>query len=154
MRGLWLLLHLAGIVIWIGGMFFAHHSLRPVLAARCEPPLRLRLMSEVLGRFFNHVLAAIGLIWISGFALLHGGAGPMPWPWLAMAALAAVMTVIFVVIKWARYPALTEAVAKEQWPDAGKALNSIRQLVAINLALGFLIILIATLGPIMMVGQQ
>jgi uncharacterized membrane protein len=150
MRGVWLLLHLVGVVIWIGGMFFALYCMRPVLVARCEPPQRLRLMSEVLGRFFNYVLVAIGLIWVSGFALLHRVAGAIHWPWLAMAALAAVMTAVFVVIKWARFPALTEAIEKEQWPVAGAALNSIRQLVVANLALGVVIIIVATIGPMLM----
>ena len=49
--------HVLAIVVWVGGMVFAHFFLRPALA-RLEPPVRLRLMHEVLGRFFRVVLVA------------------------------------------------------------------------------------------------
>lgn len=147
MRGLWLFLHILGVVIWVGGMFFAHHCMRPVIVARCEPPQRLALMSEILGKFFNYVTIAVVLIWVSGLALLHGAGGRMPLPWLLMFVIAVVMTLLFVIIKWARYPALVAAVEKSDWPAGAAALTSIRKLVASNLAMGFLVVLIATLGP-------
>jgi len=50
-------LHVLSIVVWIGGMVFAHFFLRPAVA-QLEPPVRLRLMHDVLGRFFQAVLAA------------------------------------------------------------------------------------------------
>ena len=49
--------HVLSIIVWIGGMVFAHFFLRPALA-QLEPPVRLRLMHDVLGRFFRAVLIA------------------------------------------------------------------------------------------------
>ena len=44
-------LHLLAVVIWVGGMFFAHFMLRPSAIEKLEPPvgyvdLRLRAFSE------------------------------------------------------------------------------------------------------------
>ena len=41
--GIALLLHLLGVVVWVGGMFFAYMALRPVAATVLGPPLRLGL---------------------------------------------------------------------------------------------------------------
>ncbi len=147
MRGLWLLLHLVGVVVWVGGMFFAHHCMRPVIVLRCEPPQRLRLLSEILGKFFNYVSLSLVLIWISGIALLHGASGKMPLSSMIMFSIAIVMTLLFVIIKWARFPLLEAAVVKGDWSAGAAAMNSIRKLVAANLGLGFLVILVATVGP-------
>ena len=62
-------LHVLAIVVWIGGMVFAHFFLRPALA-QLEPPVRLRLMHEVLGRFFKAVLVASLLTLVSGVWML------------------------------------------------------------------------------------
>ena len=53
-------LHVLSIIVWVGGMVFAHFFLRPAIA-RLEPPVRLRLMHEVLGRFFKAVLVGLRL---------------------------------------------------------------------------------------------
>ena len=37
-----LFLHVAGVVVWVGGMFFAYVCLRPEAASQLEPPPRLR----------------------------------------------------------------------------------------------------------------
>ena len=37
-----LFLHVAGVVVWVGGMFFAYVCLRPRAASQLEPPPRLR----------------------------------------------------------------------------------------------------------------
>ena len=147
MRGVWLLLHLAGVVVWVGGMFFAHNCMRPVIVLRCEPAQRLSLLSEILGKFFNYVSLALVLIWISGIALLQGVGGKVPVSSMIMFLIAIIMTLLFFIIKWARYPSLAQAVVQGDWPAGGLAMNSIRKLVAANLGLGFLIILVATVGP-------
>ena len=36
-------LHLLGVLIWVGGMFFAYMALRPAAAQLLEPPQRLTL---------------------------------------------------------------------------------------------------------------
>ena len=41
MRSILLLLHLSGVIVWVGGMFFAHFCLRPVAALQLPPPQRL-----------------------------------------------------------------------------------------------------------------
>ena len=35
---IWLLVHLLGVIVWVGGMFFAHMALRPSAAEVLEPP--------------------------------------------------------------------------------------------------------------------
>ncbi|NTV95532.1 MAG: hypothetical protein HGA75_08965, partial [Thiobacillus sp.] len=41
--------HVLATVVWVGGMFFAHQCLRPVVLAQLEPPQRLRLWDGVFG---------------------------------------------------------------------------------------------------------
>ena len=67
--------HLLSLMVWIGGMVFAHFFLRPAVA-KLEAPERIRLMHDVLGRFFNAVLAAAGLTLASGLWMIgRGGQG-------------------------------------------------------------------------------
>ena len=51
------LTHVLSIIVWIGGMFFAHFCLRPA-AQQLEPPQRVRLMHGVLQRFLGAVAVA------------------------------------------------------------------------------------------------
>jgi len=146
MRQLWLFLHLIGVVVWVGGMSFAHLCLRPAALA-LPPPQRLPLMTAALGRFFAHVTVSLLLIWASGLAMMiQAGFAASPLAWHAMMGIALVMTVIFVVIRALRYPRLLAGVAAADWPAAAAALGGIRVLVAVNLALGALTIALATIG--------
>ena len=54
-------LHLTGIVVWVGGMFFAHFALRPA-AAELAPPVRLPLLLRTLSGFdaYSAVLSRSG----------------------------------------------------------------------------------------------
>ena len=66
-------IHLFSIVVWIGGMAFAHFFLRPAVA-HLEAPVSLRLMHDVLGRFVLAVLVASLLTlargdWMLGFVV-------------------------------------------------------------------------------------
>lgn len=58
-------LHLLSIILWVGGMAFAHCFLRPAVAA-LEPPARLRLMHDVLGRFLRATQYAVLIVLATG----------------------------------------------------------------------------------------
>jgi uncharacterized membrane protein len=146
-------LHLLAIIVWIGGMVFAHFFLRPAVA-QLDPPVRLRLMHEVLGRFFQVVLGVSLLALASGLWMLGrvakdvvqaGGQFQMPWSWTVMAALGTLMVAIFLHIRFALYKRLSRAVAAADWPAGGAAMGQIRQWVAINLTLGVVILLVTLL---------
>lgn len=147
MSGFWHFLHLVAVVVWIGGMVFAHFCLRPAALATLQPPQRLPLMAAALGRFFALVGGSLVLLWGSGvalFAQVAGGRPPMSWN--LMAAIAAVMTVVFLVIALRLYPRMRAALAAGELPKAAAALDGIRRLVVLNLALGFVTVAVATLG--------
>ena len=74
-----LFLHVMGVVVWVGGMFFAYMALRPVAASVLEPPQRLILWAGVFGKFFPWVWASVALILLTGLhmlALIGGMAAP------------------------------------------------------------------------------
>lgn len=141
------LIHLLGVVVWVGGMFFAHVCLRPVAAAQLPPPQRLPLLAAVLGRFFPIVGVAIIAILVSGLLRFGGlGGAVTPWRWHAMAGIGSVMMLIYLLIVLRYYPRLTAAVAAQTWPAGGAAMDTIRKLVLINLVLGVVTIAIAVAG--------
>lgn len=142
------LLHLLAIVVWVGGMFFAHFFLRPAVQG-LDAPVRVTLMRDVLGRFFSFVLILIGLVLFTGIALIgavHGMAAgqgvkfSMPLSWIVMSVLGLVMMAVFGHIRFALYKRLNNAVDAKDWAAGGAALGSIRKLVALNLAIGLVII--------------
>ena len=140
------LIHLAAVIVWLGGMFFAHFCLRPVAAAQLPPPQRLPLLAAVLGRFFVLVGLALVLLWGSGMARIAQAGVATPGHWYAMASVAFVMTVIFGLIVFRHHDRLQAAMTAQDWPAAGKAMNTIRVLVQTNLILGFVTVAIAVLG--------
>jgi len=141
------LLHVLGVVVWVGGMFFAYMALRPVAASVLEPPQRLTLWAGVFGRFFPWVWVSVAMILATGLYLLMlmGGAGA-PHYALAMLALGVVMMAIFAHVFFAPYGRLKRAVAAQDWKAGGAALGQIRQLVGLNLSLGLLTIAVVFLG--------
>lgn len=146
MNRLIVLIHLLAVIVWVGGMFFAHVCLRPVAAAQLPPPQRLPLLAAVLGRFFVAVGVALLLLWGSGLVRFVQVGAAIPAHWHAMLGLGSVMTIIFAVIVLRFYPRLRAALVVEDWPQAGKAMNSIRLLVLVNLILGFVTVAVAMLG--------
>lgn len=141
-------LHVLSVVVWVGGMFFAHLALRPVVASLLEPPLRLSLMSQVLSRFFPWVWLSVVLLWATGFWMIFyaGGMANIGVYVHIMLTIAAVMTIIFLYIFVVPFPSLKQNVADKNFPEAGKSLASIRQLIGINLWLGLIVIIIGTAG--------
>lgn len=148
------LIHLLSLIVWIGGMVFAHFFLRPA-AQTLEPAARVRLMHDVLQRFLAAVLVAVVLVLISGLWMIgqsareaaqSGGRFAMPLGWTVMATLGLVMVAIFGHIRFALFKRLKRAVVASDWPAGGKALASIRTWVGINLVLGVLTVAVALLA--------
>jgi uncharacterized membrane protein len=141
MRNLFLLLHVAGAIFWMGGMAFAVMALRPALHVHWQPPQRLPLMVQVLRRFFVVVMASIALLLVTGGLLLAQVPGAQaPRGWHAMAALGIVMMLLFGHIFFAPWKRLQRAVAAQDWPEGGKRMNQIALLVKVNLAIGWVAI--------------
>ena len=142
------LIHVLAIIVWVGGMAFAHFFLRPA-AQFLEPPLRIRLMHGVLQRFFSAVLVVVVLVLGTGLWMIGrvakesvqaGLSFNMPLDWTIMATLGILMMAIFGHIRFALFKRLSRAVEASDWPAGGAALASIRTWVGINLAIGVVII--------------
>jgi uncharacterized membrane protein len=146
-----LYLHILGVVVWVGGMFFAYVCLRPAAAQLFEPPQRLRLWDGSFRRFFAWVWGSIVLILASGLYMIWaiGGFGAVGHHVHAMFALGVAMMLIFLHVYFAPWRRLQRAVAAEDWKAGGAALGEIRKLVGINLTLGIVTITIAKLGPLL-----
>lgn len=145
--GIALLLHLLGVVVWVGGMFFAYMALRPVAASVLEPPQRLNLWAGVFAKFFPWVWLSIALILGSGLYMwmaLGGMAAPAYV--FVMMGLGIVMMLIFAHVFFAAFKKLKRAVAEQAWPAGGAALGQIRMLIGINLSIGLITIVVAIVG--------
>lgn len=141
---LWL--HLVGVVVWVGGMFFAHMVLRPAVQT-LAPPVRLPLLAGIVTRFFAWAALAIVAILASGFGLvaMHGGFAAVGPGVHTMAALGLVMSLVFLVIVAGPFRALRAGVAAGDWPRAGAAMGRVRLLVLVNLVLGLATLTVAVL---------
>lgn len=144
------LLHVLATVVWVGGMFFAHQCLRPVVLAQLEPPQRLMLWNGVFGRFFPWVWASVLALLASGQAIIGemGGMAQLPVHIHVMVGIGYVMAAIFAFIWFMPYRALRAAVAAQDWPAAGKAQDRIRKLVMTNLGLGMANIVVVFVLPL------
>ena len=144
-----ILLHILSVVMWVGGMVFAHQMLRPVAASQLEPPVRLKLWVGVFNRFFPWVWACVIAILVTGFWMisLMGGFKVVGLYVHAMMGLGIVMMFIFFHVFFAPYGRLKKAVAAEDWPAGGKSLGQIRMLVGINTVIGLITIAVAIAGP-------
>ena len=139
-------LHLLGVIVWVGGMFFAHMALRPAVTA-LPPPQRLPLLAATLTRFVAWVGVAVLAILGSGGWLLRGtgGFGGAGLAVQAMVVVGLVMTVVYVVIVVGPLRRLRAAVAGGDWPAGGAAMTTVRRLVALNLVLGLVTVTLASL---------
>lgn len=143
-------LHVLGVVVWVGGMFFAHQMLRPVAADLLAPPQRLPLWAGVFGRFFPVVWIAVALILFSGLymIMLLGGFRHLALSVHLMFGIGLVMTVVFCFVYFVPYGKLLRAVAAQEWKPAGDALATIRKLIGFNLILGLINIAVATVSRV------
>jgi uncharacterized membrane protein len=63
-----------------------------------------------------------------------------------MLTLGLIMAIVYLYIFFMPYARLKKRVAEQAWPDAGKALDTIRKLVVINLSLGLVIVITTAAG--------
>lgn len=146
--GIAIFLHLLAVMIWVGGMFFAHQLLRPVAASLLEPPQRLQLWAGVFRRFFPLVWLSIVLILASGLYMIMvlGGFQAIAPNIHAMFGIGLVMSCVFFFVYFVPYGKLVRAVDAQEWKQGGDALASIRKLIGFNLSLGLVNIFIGILG--------
>ncbi len=158
-----LFLHVLAVVIWVGGMFLMHFAVRPVAVAQLQPPQRLPLLADILGRFFNWVTVAVLVVLATGVAMIVGlgaaagaaAAGKSAFGEGMRLAHASVhlmfvvgvlMTVIYAFIRLVPFVRLRKALATHELAVAARSVDLIRKLVVTNLLLGVLTIGAATLG--------
>ena len=142
-------LHVLAAVVWVGGMFFAHQVLRPIVATQLEPPARLRLWTGVFNRFFLWVWLAVVLLPLSGywaiFAVL-GGMGSVGLRVHIMSGIGLLMIALYLFLYFVPFQRLKAAVAAEEWPTGAAQLNTIRRIVGTNLILGLVAVVVAAGG--------
>jgi uncharacterized membrane protein len=145
------LVHVLATVVWVGGMFFAHQCLRPVVLAQLEGPQRLRLWSGVFGRFFPWVWLSVLLLLASGHGLIHafGGFRAVPMHVHLMTGIGYLMAAIFAFIYFVPYARLRRAVAAEDWKAGAAAQDLIRRLVGTNLVLGLANVALVFVLPVL-----
>ena len=139
------LLHLLGVVIWVGGMFFAYVVLRPSLSV-LEPIQRIALHTQIFRRFFLIVWHVMPLILLSGFAALFGlfgGPATAPWNISVMMLLGLIMSAVFVAIVFGPYARFRRTTDRA---TAAANVDRIRKLIGVNLVLGAITVIVATLG--------
>ncbi len=148
MTALALALHVLGAVVWVGGMFAAYVCLRPA-AGPLDPPARLKLWSAFFQKFFPFVWISILLLLASGYWMVFmtfGGFARLGLHINLMQGLGWVMIALFLWLFHGPWLKLKRAVAASDWQTAGANLNRIRQIIAINLPLGLLVVIIGASG--------
>ncbi|WP_275098788.1 CopD family protein [Sedimenticola hydrogenitrophicus] len=148
MYSIMITLHLLGVVVWVGGMFFAHMALRPAAVEVLEPPQRLPLMKRTLDRFFPWVWLAIVLILGSGYAIQFGilGAGAGLHVHI-MQGIGLAMVALFCYIYFLPYRQMGRALQAGELSQAGARLAVMRRIIGINLVLGLVTIVIGAAKP-------
>ena len=142
-------LHLLAAVVWVGGMIFAHNSLRPAAAQVLEPPLRLELWVQVFRRFFVLVWISVAVIMATGYWMLFSYFGGFAGAGIhihIMHGAGIIMVLIYLHVFFAPYRRLRQAVIVQDYPLAGAQLNQIRRMVGINVLIGLSVIVIASAG--------
>jgi uncharacterized membrane protein len=143
-----LALHLLAAIFWVGGMAFAYWVLRPA-AGPLEPPMRLPLWRRVFGIFLPWVGVSIAVLLITGYTMMlfyFGGFAAAPFYVNLMQGLGWLMVLLYLHLFFAPWKRFHAALEAGKLPDAAAALNQIRQIVAINLALGIAVVIVGGTG--------
>ena len=138
-------LHLLAVIVWVGGMFFAHMVLRPAANELLEPLQRLPLLKSVLDRFFPWVWLAIILILVSGYWIFLGLWGGHAGLYVhVMQGFGLVMVGLFSYVYFFPYRVMGHALRSGDIPLAGTQMVIIRRIIGVNLVLGLATTVIGT----------
>lgn len=144
-----LAIHVLAAMLWVGGMFFAYVVLRPSVGGIEPAAERPRLWRRVFARFFPWVWAAVVLLPATGYALIvvqfGGMAGAAPYIHV-MQGIGWLMFLLFGHLYFAPWRRFRSAVDQGDLQAAAPALAGIRRVVALNLALGLLVVAIGATG--------
>jgi uncharacterized membrane protein len=146
--GIAMLLHVLSATIWVGGMFFVLVCLRPA-SADLEASVRVQLWARALGLFFRWVWLAVALLLVTGLWMTFGVLGGLRAVGVhvhVMLGAGILMMLLAAHVYFAPLKRLRRAAAEHHWTDAGKALAQIRIFVAVNLALGLVVVAVASAG--------
>ena len=141
-------IHVLSAVVWVGGMFFALVVLRPA-AGPMEPAARLALWRRVFARFFPAVGIAVAALLATGHAMILvelGGFAAIGLSDHLMQGTGVLMALLFLLLLAGPYRTFLRALDAGTLPVAGRAIERIRWIIAVNLALGVATIAIATTG--------
>ncbi len=142
-------LHLLAAIIWIGGMFFAYMVLRPCAAQLLPPPQRITLWHGCFKQFFPWVWGSIIVLAGTGYGMalmLFGGISGSGWHIKVMGFNGLLMITLFVYLYLHPYAQFKRLVDKEDYPEAGQALATIRAVIGTNLIIGLLTTITAAMG--------
>jgi uncharacterized membrane protein len=143
-----LALHILGAVVWVGGMFAAYQCLRPAAGA-LEPPARLRLWRAFFQKFLPWVWVAVVFLLASGYWMVFwtfGGFARIGVHVHLMQGIGWIMILLFFWLFHGPWLKFKRAVDAQDWPAAGVELNRIRQIIAVNLPLGLIVVVIGASG--------
>lgn len=140
--GLVLAVHLLAWATWLGGAAYALFVLRPSLGL-LDTTQRSSVQLQTIRRFFRLVWHVMPLVLITGWLMLGfrvGGFGNPDWHIQAMQALGLIMALIFAYAYFGPVRTVRRAIR----PQAA-TFESIRSLVSLNLLIGIIIVVIASL---------
>jgi uncharacterized membrane protein len=145
-------LHTLAAVVWVGGMFFAHLILRPVMAERSAPE-RLAVWREVFPRFFFWVWVSIIVLLVTGYSTLllgfkagfTGGPGHVD----IMQLIGLTMIALYFQLFFGPWQGFKRAFAALDYPKAAEYQVRIRHIVTVNLILGMISIVVGVAGSLL-----
>ncbi|AKI01491.1 putative integral membrane protein [Hoeflea sp. IMCC20628] len=140
--------HVLSAVFWVGGMAFAYMVLRPAVGA-LDAPQRLGLWRRVFATFLPWAGVAALILIASGYMMMfaiYKTASNAPGYIHMMEGLGLVMLVIYLYLVMRPWQRFKKAVDSGATADAAAGLATIRKIVAVNLAIGVLVIIVATAG--------
>jgi uncharacterized membrane protein len=133
-------LHVLGVVVWVGGLFFVILIMRPALSD-LDPPQRVDVYRAAFHRFLRLIWVVMPGVLLTGYILMFGRDGGFtdgPWNLHLMHMLGLGMAVIFLTIWFGPYQVFQKG--------RGRAIDLIRPLLVASLLLGLATIVIATIG--------
>jgi uncharacterized membrane protein len=140
-----LAVHLLAMAAWVGGMAYTLLVLRPSLAV-LDPSARRALHGATGKKFFLIVWHAMPLMLLTGWAMIfgvYGGFAALPVTVNVMNLLGLVMAVVFLALFFGPWKTFRKAVGAEA---AIAATAKMRRLIGVNLVLGVVTVVVASLG--------